>query len=121
MRTNVRGSLFLIFLVIFGSPLPALAKSPDCAGIGRWTTQMALVHLKNAGITDNNALDFTKTKTERLASEKIGKDLYRQIHHISFTEKSGNVIEVITSNDASHTECSMSGVDVFVISRHLAG
>lgn len=80
---------------------------------------MAFVHLKNAGITDNNKLDFTKTRTIRLASEKIGKDLYRQIHHITFIEASGNTIEVITSNKASHEECSMSGVDVYVISRHL--
>jgi hypothetical protein len=120
MSKNVRNSLSVIFLVILGSPLPALAKSPDCAGVDRWATQMAFVHLKNSGITNNSALDLTKTKTERLASEKIGNDLYRQIHHISFTEKSGNVIEVITSNDASNAECSMSGVDVFVISRHLA-
>ena len=121
MTTNVRDSLLLIFLVTFGSPLPAPAKSPDCAGVNGWATQMALVHLKNAGIADTNALDLTKIKTKRLASEKIGKDLYRQIHHISLTEKSGNVIEVITSNDASNAECSMSGVDVFIISRHLGG
>ena len=36
-------------------------------------------------------------------------------------EKSGKVIEVITSNDASNTECSMSDVDVFIISRHFGG
>jgi hypothetical protein len=121
MRANLNGSIFLLFLVMFGSPLQPLAKTPDCAGVDSWATQMAFVHLKNAGITDNNAIDFTKTRTERLASEKTGKDVYRQIHHISFTEKSGNVIEVITSNNASNAECSMSGVDVFVISRHLGG
>ncbi|GAC1376686.1 MAG: hypothetical protein NVS3B3_16690 [Aquirhabdus sp.] len=80
---------------------------------------MAFVHLKNAGLTDNYKLDFTKTKVTRLASEKIGNDLYRQIHRVIFTEKSGGTVEVITSNEASHQECSMSGVDVFVISKHL--
>ena len=78
-------------------------------------------HLKNAGLTDNEKLDFTKIKTVRLASEKVGKDLYRQIHHIVFTEKSGSTIEVITSNAASSAECSMSGVQVFVVSRRLGG
>ncbi|MFZ3037429.1 MAG: hypothetical protein WA112_09190 [Rugosibacter sp.] len=82
---------------------------------------MAFAHLKNAGLTDNDKLDFTKTQTVRLASEKIGKDLYRQIHHVVFTEKAGGKIEVITSNDASNVECSMSGVQVFVISRRLGG
>jgi hypothetical protein len=121
MRANLSGSIFLLLLVILGSPSQPLAKTPDCAGVDGWATAMAFVHLKNAGVTDNDAIDFTKTRTERLASEKIGKDIYRQIHHIFFTEKSGSVIEVITSNDASNAECSMSGVDVFVISRHLGG
>ncbi len=80
---------------------------------------MAFGYLKDAGITDNYKLDFSKTKTGRLASEKIGKDLYRQIHHITFIEKSGNTIEVITVNDASNEECSMSGIDVFVVNRHI--
>lgn len=80
---------------------------------------MAFGYLKDAGLTDNHKLDFTKTKTVRLASEKIGKDLYHQIHYITFIEKSGNKIEVITINDASNEECSMSGVDVFVTSHHL--
>lgn len=96
-----------------------VAKAPDCAGTDRWPTTMAYVHLKNAGITDNGKIDFTKTKTVRVASEKIGKDLYRQIHHIFFTQKDGTLIEVITVNNASSVECSMSGVEVFVISKRL--
>lgn len=102
-------------------PSLVLAKDPDCTGVDRWPTAMAFGELKDVGITDNDKLDFTKTKTIRLASEKIGKDLYRQIHHITFVEKSGNTIEVITSNEASSEECSMSDVDVFVISQHLGG
>lgn len=109
--------LFLVLLVSFSSL--AFTKDPDCTGVDSWPTSMAFVHLKNAGLTDNNKLDFTKTKTIRLASEKIGENLYRQIHYIIFTDKSGNSIEVITNNEASHEECSMSGVDVFVVSRRL--
>jgi hypothetical protein len=78
---------------------------------------MAFVHLKNAGITDNEKVDFTKTKTIRLASEIRGKDLHRQIHQVTFFEKSGSTIQVITSNDVSSEECSMSGVDVYVVSQ----
>jgi len=111
--------LMIIAFLLIASPSMALAKDPDCSRTNQWPTNMAFVHLKNAGITDNSKLDFTKTKTIRLASEKIGKDLYRQIHHVIFTEKSGNVIEVITINEVSSIECSMSGVDVFVISKHL--
>ena len=95
------------------------AQTPDCSGVEQWPTSMAFAHLKNAGITDNERLDFARTKTARLASEQIKDGLFRQLHHVTFTEKSGNTIEVITVNDASNDECSMSGVDVYVISRHL--
>ena len=115
----IRHTLLMAIILLILSPLLAFTKDPDCAGVDRWPTNMAFVHLKNAGLTDNNRLDFTKTKTIRLASEKIGKDLYRQIYYIIFTEKSGNTIAVITINEASNEECSMSGVDVFVVSQHL--
>lgn len=112
---------FLVLALFAALASSAVAKDPDCAGIDGWATSMAFVHLKNAGITDNSKLDFTKTRTVRLASEKIGKDLYRQVHHVTFTEKSGKTIEVITSNDASSEECSMSGVEVYVVSKRLGG
>lgn len=117
MRHTIK--LFILFIILLFSPSLAFTKDPDCTGTDRYPTSMAFGYLKDAGITDNYKLDFSKTKTVRLASEKIGRDLYRQIHHITFIEKSGNTIEVITVNDASNEECSMSGIDVFVISRHL--
>jgi hypothetical protein len=106
----------LVITLLLMVPSMSTAKSPDCTG---WPTNMAFVHLKNAGLTDNDKLDPSKTKVIRLASEKIGKDLYKQIHRIIFTEKMGDTIEVITSNEASNEECSMSGVEVFVISKQL--
>jgi hypothetical protein len=90
---------------------------PDCRG--SWPTNMAFVHLKNAGLIDNSSTDFAKTKTLRLASEKIGKDLWHQVYQITFTLKSGDTIDAIAVHDASQEECSMSGVEVFVVSRHL--
>lgn len=110
-------SSVLIFLILFSTFL--FASDPDCTAVDGWPTNMAFASLKNAGITDNNKIDFTKTRTIRLASEKIGNNLYRQIHIIKFTEKSGKTIEVITINNASNEECSMSGVDTYVISKHL--
>jgi hypothetical protein len=112
MRRLRKASLLVVYL-----PLIASAKTPDCSGTDRWPTNMAFVHLSNAGITSNEKVDFTKTKTIRLASEIRGKDLYRQIHQVTFFEKSGSTIQVITSNDVSSEECSMSGVDVYVVSQ----
>ena len=114
-----RASLSIIFALLCLSSGSVSAGSPNCTGVDSWATNMAFVHLKNAGLTDNDRLDFTKTKVVRLASEKIGKDLYRQLHLVTFTQKTGETIEVITSNDASHQECSMSGVQVFVIAKRL--
>ncbi len=61
-----------------------------------------------------------KTKTLRLTFERIGEDLYRQVHRVTFTEKSGNSLEVITVSNASHEVCSMGDVDAFLIAKHLA-
>ena len=94
-------------------------KHPDCSGIERWPTSMAYVHLKNAGLLGPNITDFSKTKTVRLASEQIGDDLFKQVHKVTFTKVSGEIIEVITVNNASNQECSMSGVEVFIISKKL--
>ena len=111
-------------LLAFAITLPAFAQSkvakshgPDCSG--RWPTTMTFVHLKNAGITTNDKVDFSKTETVRLASEQVGSDLYHQVYYVKFTENSGNSIEAIAVHDASQEECSMTGVEVFVVNKHL--
>lgn len=107
-------------VVLFLRPLTAAAeRPPDYTGTGNWPTVMAFATLKNAGLTDNDKVDFAKTKTVRLASEKIGRDLYRQVHRIVFTQRTGAPIEVITVNNVSRGEGSMSAVEVFVVSNHL--
>lgn len=110
--------LTITTLLIFVSVTLAFARTPNCSGIDQWPTNMAYVYLKNKGITSPDKMDFSKTKTIRLASEKVGRDLYRQIHYIRFTEKSGRVIKVITINDVSNEECSMSDVEVFLVIGH---
>jgi len=80
---------------------------------------MAFVHFKNAALADNDSIDFSRTKTVRLASEKIGKDLWRQVYRVLFTKKSGDTIEAIAVHNASQGDCSMTGVEVFAVSKHL--
>jgi hypothetical protein len=113
-----RAVIRYLAVLLVSLPGVCLAASPPCAS---WPTNMALVHLKNAGIADPTKIDESKTKAVRLASEKVGKDLYRQVYDITFYEKTGSKVEVITSSEASNEECSMSGVDVFVVSRRLGG
>jgi hypothetical protein len=113
--------LLFVMLVISISAIAQLQAEKthgrDCSG--GWPTNMSFVHLKNAGLADNYSIDFSKTKTVRLASEKIGKDLWHQVYHVTFTKKSGDAIEAIAVHDASQEECSMTGVEVFVVSKHL--
>jgi hypothetical protein len=115
---KILAGLILATVLLAAFPRMAKAHSPECAG---WPTSMAFVYLKNAGLTDNFRTDPSKATAVRLASEKIGKDLYLQVHRIKFPQVPGATIEVITSNKASSEECSMSAVDVYVVSKHLGG
>ncbi len=112
-------TLFLILLLFISYTTTVNAcktlEHPNCTGAEQWATSMAYVHLKNTKKINSQTLDLSKTQVNRLASEKIGDDLYTQVHHIIFLKKLGQKIEVITRNDASSKECSMSNVDVFVI------
>ncbi|MCC8394734.1 hypothetical protein LJ656_19250 [Paraburkholderia sp. MMS20-SJTR3] len=93
--------------------------NPPC---DRWPTNIAENSLKDAGMLGN--IDYTKTQAVQLSSEKIGKSedgeqLWREVYHITFHEKGGKKIKVIAVNDAGEFECSMSAVEVFVVSNHL--
>ena len=113
------------YLIVFASILVAPQLSPakelvrDCAGPERWAAAMAQSSLKNAGLLKNEDIDFTKTRVVLLANEKIKKDLYKQIQKITFVKKVGGEITIITENNASNEECSLSAVTVYVVSKTL--
>jgi hypothetical protein len=119
-RTRMRALLIVLAICVPAIAQSKAAKSsgPDCSG--GWPMKMTFVQLKNAGLVDNNSIDFSKAKTVRLASEKIGKDLWHQVYRVTFTKSYGDLIEAIAIHDASTEECSMTGVEVFVISKHLS-
>jgi hypothetical protein len=117
----VHTSRNLVALAVLICPRLSFAAAPKCDGPNNWAASMAFTHLKNAGIATNADLDFSKTRVIRLASEQIDKDLHRQVHRIVFTTRKGEVIEVITVNDASSEECSMGGVEVFLVKSRLPG
>jgi hypothetical protein len=99
----------------------ASPKDPACSTQNSWAPSMAFVHLKNAGLTDNAKTDFSKVLVQRIASQRIGRDLYRQVHNVKLPQSDGTSLEVITVNDASTQECSMGAVDVYVVGRKLGG
>lgn len=110
--------IFILFL-LSTTTANAGEKHPYCNGIENWATSIAYTSLKDDGVVTPETIDYSKTVTKRLTSEKISKGLYKQVHHILFTLKSGATVQVITVNDASNEECSMSDVDVYVISKKL--
>lgn len=113
----------LLILLIFMINMPIRSSNnlklygPDCSG--KWPTNMTFALMKNAGLINNNNIIFSKTKTVRLASQKIGRDLWHQVYLITFIMKTGKIIEAIAIHNASKEECSMSDVKVYVISRQL--
>lgn len=42
----------------------------------------------------------------------MGREVFRHVYYIAYTEKPGKFIEIITVNDASNSECARSDVDV---------
>ena len=97
-------------------PILSFAKGPDCDS---WPMNISEGWLQNAGIVDVINLDESKTKITLLASEKKAKGLYTQIYHFIFYDSIGNSYEIITNNDASYEECSMSDVDIYLISKRV--
>jgi|SRR5665213_337897 len=108
---------FLLVVNVYATAQSSKAHGPDCSG--SWPTNMAQATLKNAGLLNNKEIDFTKTKTTRLASEMVGKDRWHQVYFVTFFKRSGDKIQAVVIHDASIEECSMTGVQVYVVSRLL--
>jgi hypothetical protein len=102
----------LILLVL--SPILSFAKAPDCHN---WPMSMAEAWMQNAEIVDIPSIDESKTKIKLLALGKKKQGLYTQIYHFIFYDRKGSSYEVITKNEASDDECSMSDVDSYLISK----
>lgn len=106
----------LAFICIAASPVP---KAPDCSGPDHYAAGVAFATLKNSGALTNENVDFERVKSTTIVSQKIGKDLWRQVFHVTFPLKSGRPAEAIVVSDASSEECSMSTPQIYLISKAL--
>ncbi|NML30787.1 hypothetical protein [Paraburkholderia antibiotica] len=106
-----------LFALALAAPGVCVAKLPAGLPCPSWPTNIAEVALKNAKIVDIADLDESKTQAQPIAIQQIGKDLYRQVYSITFHSKSGKTFHVITVNNASSEECSMSDVTVYQASK----
>ncbi len=112
----VRKSLFIVMTSV---SMQVMAFTPDCARSDAWPASMAFAFLKNEKLLNGDTTDFPKTTVSRIASEKIAKDLYRQVHLVKYVKNDGGHILTITVNEASSQECSMSGVDVYIVEKKI--
>lgn len=99
-------------------------KVPDCTRKEAWPASVAYTKLKNAGLiasTDHlpNNIPAKNMHVRRLASEALGKGLYKQLHWVQFEAKDKVNISVIVANTASNEECSVEGGDVYLIEKKL--
>ena len=111
--------LLAIFVFIVATPVLAVVKAPNCTSPDAWPSGMAFVHLKKAGLVDDQVIDNSKTRVRLITSEKIGRNLFRQVHLVQFSVKKGEQLSAITVNEVSSQECSMSKVDVYLVSKQL--
>jgi hypothetical protein len=110
---------FLPVLMLSTIPAYARAEIPDCSGPDHYPANEAFVYMKNAGMVTNDQVDFKKTTSKKLSYEKIGKDLYRQVHLVTFERKDHTLLQAVVLSDASSEECSMGNAQIFVISHTL--
>jgi hypothetical protein len=110
-----------IFVLLLSFAATSSWADPKCDGPNNWAASMAFVHLKNAGLTDSYKTLHKQISVTRIASQRVGKDLYRQVHRVTLPQVGGKAIDVLTVSDASSQECSMDEVEVFVVSQRLGG
>jgi hypothetical protein len=80
---------------------------------------MALSALQNDGEIRNEAVDFDHVTSKTLVSERIRRNLWRQVFRVTVPLKSGKRVEAMVVSDASAEECSMSDPQVFLIAKKL--
>lgn len=96
------------------------APQPDCAHPEGWPASVAFGFLRDDSQIDTGRIDGNKTKVTRLASEQTGEDAFVQIHLVQFFgQDSEPVVRVITVNEAASDECSLSSVDVYVVTEKM--
>jgi hypothetical protein len=96
------------------SASPVLA-DPNCDGPESWPAAMTHAQLKNDGVLVNDEMDFSRTAVQQIASQRMKKNLYRQVFKIVFHLKNGRLVQAIAVSDASKEECSMSHVTIYRI------
>lgn len=118
MKTRILLLLSLILCVSVAAQYKSEKNDgPDLSG--GWPTTLTLRVLQDAGLVDAGQIDPAGTQAVRLASEKVGKDLWSQFYLVRFKLRTGNTVEAIAAINASKTADMRSGPVVYVVSKVL--
>jgi hypothetical protein len=93
----------------------------DCNYLHNYAENISYLKLKDQKLIKPNDVIENKTKSVLIASEKINKNLYKDVHLITFFLKNNTTIKVISINYSSPEECSMSDVEVYLIKSKISG
>jgi hypothetical protein len=110
---------YVIGLLFAALATPVIAKAPDCSGLEHYPGREAYEYLKNDGALSPENVDFKRSQSRMIASQRIGKKLWRQVFRVTFPLKSGDKIEAIVMNGASAGECSLGPTQIFLVSKEL--
>ena len=109
---------YVVALTLVSLPFAAEATPPPACA--HWPTTMALMSLKNAGILDPTQINEAATRSVLLAAQPLPHGIFKEIYSITYTSTDGRkTFDVITSNESSGEECSISDVTTFVVARKL--
>ena len=112
MKTII--SRLFIFLMIYSiSPF-----SQAMTGCVSWPLMQSEIEVAG-GATPITVIDEDKIEYHLIFIEKTGRNLWRQMYYIKYYFRDGHAVSVITENDISREECSMSPVIVSIIKREL--
>jgi hypothetical protein len=112
MRVEIGGTFALVAALLIVGPVRA---DPECAGPDHWAANMTRAYLKNSRLLDNNQVISSQTKSDLIASQRIGGNLYKQVFKATFYLRNRKTMSAIAVSDSSSDECSMSDVTVYPV------
>ena len=102
---------------IAAAPVPK--NGPDCSGAERYPARVAFAAMKNEGLLNNDNVLWKQVRSRTIASQRIGKNLWRQVFRVTYPQKNGQNVEAIVVENVSTDECSMSEPQIYLISKAL--
>ena len=75
--------------------------------------------MKDAGLLTNYNVKWKDIRSRTIASQRIGKNLWRQVFRVTYPLTTGQRLEAIVVEEVSFDECSMSEPQIFLISKAL--